>query len=342
VRKINIFIFFHFFKILIYYFRNNSLGGVSVENRYRKKKYKRAGGYLRKSRDEPTKAESGEDILEEQKRYIDRIKIDLDIEVDTFGEIESGSTISRRKEFKKLLNFCKSGYYDVIIVKDITRLTRRSYKDMEEVYNLVELKGVDIITRDEVFSGDNISSLRYMRMLLSFSREEWEMTRNRLFRGRLAAAEKGHWLIPRSTPFGYIYDKQTNKLKPDPTTQKYVEQIFKWYVDDQKSASWICNKLEALKIKTSRGSPTWHESTIGKILLNPVYIGTVEYNKSKWYLEYDDTKGKEINKKIERTGLLLKMLILQLLKRSNLKKQVFVREIEQVLHLLLLIKGWEN
>lgn len=252
---------------------------------------------MRKSRDEPNRTENGEDILEEQKKYIDRLKMDLGIEVDTFEEIESGSTISGRKEFKKLLNFCKSGYYDVIICKDLTRLTRGSYKDMGEVYDLVDLKGVDIVTKEEVFSRDNPASLRYMRMLLSFSREEWEMTRTRLFGGRLAHAEKGEWLTPRSTPFGYLYDKETKKLKPDPTSKEYVEQIFKWYVDDQQTIHWISNKLESLNLKTTRGNSSWHNSTVGKLLRNNVYIGTVEYNKSKWYLEYDEAKGKEVNKK---------------------------------------------
>jgi site-specific DNA recombinase len=284
----------------LYPFIKKLLGGVVMVSKDKYKNYKRAAAYLRKSRDEPSKTESGEDILEEQKRIIDKLKMKLGIEVDTFEEIESGSTISGRKEFKKLLNYCRSGYYDVIICKDITRLTRGSYKDMGEVNDLVELKGVDIVTDDEVFSRDDPSSLRYMRMLLSFSREEWEMTRSRLFGGRLASAEKGHWLTPRSTPFGYVYDKQTKKLKPDPTTADYVKQIFKWYVDEELTIHWISNKLESLKVKTTRGNSIWHPSTVGKILKNKVYIGTVEYNKSKWYLEYDEIKGKEINKKVTK------------------------------------------
>jgi site-specific DNA recombinase len=123
------------------------------------------------------------------------------------------------------------------------------------------------------------------------------MTRTRLFSGHKASAEKDNWLTPRSTPFGYLYDRETQKLKPGPTTKEYIEQIFKWYVGDQQTIHWISNKLKDLKVKTTRGNSSWHHSTVGKLIQNIVYIGTVEYNKSKWHLEYDEIKGKEINKK---------------------------------------------
>jgi hypothetical protein len=58
--------------------------------------------------------------------------------------------MTQKKKDIENLNFCKSSYYDVPICKDLTRLTSGSYKYVGEVYNLVDLKGVDIITKAEV------------------------------------------------------------------------------------------------------------------------------------------------------------------------------------------------
>lgn len=58
-----------------------------------------------------------------------------------------------------------------------------------------------------------------------------------------------------------------------------VREIFRAYVDDQQPMRQIAHHLHDRAIPSPTGKPVWGVSTIGRLLRNEAYVGTVYYNR---------------------------------------------------------------
>ena len=58
-----------------------------------------------------------------------------------------------------------------------------------------------------------------------------------------------------------------------------VREIFRAYVEDERSIRQIALDLHDRSIPSPTGKPMWGTSTIGRLLHNEAYIGTVYYNR---------------------------------------------------------------
>lgn len=100
-------------------------------------------GYLRRSRqDVEREKRTGEDTLTEQKELMNKILTGIEIPYETRTEIGSGESIEGRPVFKSCLADLRSGKFQAIAVKEITRLSRGSYSDAGEIVNLLNEKGL--------------------------------------------------------------------------------------------------------------------------------------------------------------------------------------------------------
>lgn len=99
---------------------------------------------------------------------------------------------------------------------------------------------------------------------------EKEKIKERTIRGRLQKAKQGG-LTHNPRLYGYFYDKETDKLSPNPVEAAIVQKMYQWCAEGH-GANHITNLLNDMGIPTSRGKQ-WRRVTVLRILRNPTYRG---------------------------------------------------------------------
>ncbi|WP_342487344.1 recombinase family protein [Bacillus sp. FSL R7-0651] len=238
-------------------------------------------GYLRRSRqDVEREKRTGEDTLTEQKELMNKILTGIEIPYETRTEIGSGESIEGRPVFKSCLADLRSGKFQAIAVKEITRLSRGSYSDAGEIVNLLNEKRIIIITPYKIYDPRNPVDARQIRFELFMAREEFEMTRERMNGAKFTYAAQGKW-ISGLAPFGYKLNKRTSRLEPVDESKAVVQLIFDIFLNglDGKDLSYtaIATHLTKLQFTTPRGGKRWSKDSVKKILQNEAYMGRVRY-----------------------------------------------------------------
>jgi DNA invertase Pin-like site-specific DNA recombinase len=242
--------------------------------------------YLRRSRqDVDREKRTGEDTLNEQDVLMNKVLKEFEIPYEVFKEIGSGDKIETRPVFQSVLKDLKDKIFDAVAVKEISRLGRGSYTDMGQIFDLIVDKRIYIITPYKIYDPQNPSDKRQIRFEIFLSREEFEMTRERLVGARYNYAMQGKWMAGSGIPYGYILNSETGKLQPDEETAKNIKLIFDLYVNgiNGKEVAFrsIATYLGRLGIKTAKGLKTWNPQTISRMVQNSVYVGQVRYRISQ-------------------------------------------------------------
>ncbi|MBB6451769.1 DNA invertase Pin-like site-specific DNA recombinase/flagellar biosynthesis/type III secretory pathway chaperone [Salirhabdus euzebyi] len=240
--------------------------------------------YLRRSRqDESREKKHGVDTLHEQRLLMTNELKKYDFHYEIRQEIGSGDTIANRPVFSKIVSEIRQGKIDALIVKDFSRLGRGNMKDSGELYELIMKHSILIITPNKIYNPHNDSDLQQMRFEMFLYREEFEMIKKRLNNARKNYAREGKWMTGGGgIPFGYEYDEVSQKLTPNPEESKVVQRIYDWYVSEEEiGLQTICTRLKRKNIPSPSGKKDWHQVVVKRILSNKVYIGTVEFGKTK-------------------------------------------------------------
>ena len=206
-----------------------------------------------------------------------------------------------RPEFERLLKALQERKIDCIVVKDFSRLGRNFVETGQYLEQVLPLFGVRFIAINDNY--DSLNSQSRDGMLVPIKSMINEMYSKDLsqkiqscFRSKEARGE-----IYTPVPFGYKKD-QKNHLIPDEEVSDVVMQIFLWKKSGRKERE-IAKKLSAQGIptpftrrcqlgymrNTSRvKDPAWQPAFVTKVLENPVYTGTMIYNR----IAYDETYRK--------------------------------------------------
>jgi site-specific DNA recombinase len=203
-----------------------------------------------------------------------------------FKDAGISGTTSDRDGLTQLLALVKRGGADVVVVPDVTRLSR----DMELFLHLerqireagvrVECTALPImLDDDEDEDAQAAQVLSLYQHALDGAKELRTITR-RFRQGRMQKArEKG--LRPSGRPsYGYMtHPTQKGLTLVHDGEAPHVVQMF-----ERVTAGWtlhaIARELDRTGIRTRSGRP-WSLSTLHGILTNEVYIGRGYYNRSK-------------------------------------------------------------
>lgn len=181
----------------------------------------------------------------------------------------SGTTIDKRDEFQRLLQDCRAGKIDRILVKSISRFSRNLTDCIKTVRELKRL-GVSIEFEKEHIDTGKLGSEMLLTMLGSAAQEESISISKNLqwsYQKRMSSGE----FITCSAPLGYFLKDHT--LVPNPEEVPIVEYIFHSYLGG-KSIDEIVREMNDMEMKTIReNSARWHYMVIRRILSNEKYIG---------------------------------------------------------------------
>ncbi|ALS22080.1 recombinase family protein [Paenibacillus naphthalenovorans] len=209
--------------------------------------------------------------------------------VDVKTDSATGTDDNSRPEVKELIKDAINGNYQCVIMKGISRLYRKTSKGLELIERL-DQSGIRVVTVEEHFdsfapenrTGTGKLDLSRLTMYLMFAEMESKKLADRVKYTQIEKAYAGEWNQPSSVPYGYEYVPETKKLQIKDSQADIIRLIFKLYIEGMgmKSIAHYLNGNNQDKIQyPSPKSKRWNEYTIGFILKNEVYIGSVVYNK---------------------------------------------------------------
>lgn len=249
-------------------------------------------GYARISVDD--EQEQKNISIENQKAIIeDYVKNHFPGSTLTFFEDRdrSGYTFEQREGYREMRRGLMSHKYDILIVKDFSRFSRRNSRGLVELEDLRDA-GVRIIS-----IGDNIDFPNdddWLKIQFQFLINEMPVTdTSKKVRSVVKRRqEEGRWLC--AAPYGYILNKQ-QIFEVVPTEAEVIRTIFKLYLDGwgyKKIANYLTDnnvptpRMSECERRAAAGEPVrrktkaaWAIVTVQGILDNDFYIGTLRQGK---------------------------------------------------------------
>ncbi len=197
----------------------------------------------------------------------------------------TGTQAKKRPGFLRLINDAKAGKCDMIVTREVSRFARNT----EEMLKYIrELKALDV---QVYFINDNIKTIEdndgelKLTIMAMMAQEESRKISERSKAGQYISRNNGV-LYGTGNILGYtrirkksdsdkrnaIGDKSVPTFAIIPEEAETVKLIYEWYALGY-GIRRIKSMLEAEGRKNSAGKTRWFDSTISRILSNPMYIG---------------------------------------------------------------------
>ena len=261
---------------------------------------KKIAAYMRISVD--TEKDRDNTSIENQRRIIKAyIKQTFpDAEVDFYEDRDrSGYTFEQRENYQRMRPLLMSGHYDILMIKDFSRFSRRNSRGLVELEDLRDA-GVRIIS-----IGDGIDYPTYddwNNIQVRFLLNEMPVTdaSKKVKRVVESRQNEGNWIC--AVPYGYYFVNTKEMIfEVDEAAAEVVREIFDLYIKGwgyKKIANYLTEKniptprmvekerkeAEAAKNKSKeeikiKASSVWAIPTVSGILQNDFYIGTLRQRK---------------------------------------------------------------
>ena len=189
----------------------------------------------------------------------------------------SGKQIKHRKQFQQMMQDAKTKKFDKVVVKDVSRFARNT---VDLLQSIRELKSygieVDFLNNGEIMEG---GSEFILTILGAMAQQESANMSKRVKFGKDITAQKGR--VPNLV-FGYdkIPDERYT-LKINEEEAKIVKEIFESYVYKGFGTTKIAWSLNDRGIRTKKTKSKWVQTSIVRMLKNPIYTGRVTNKKSE-------------------------------------------------------------
>lgn len=206
-------------------------------------------------------------------------------------EGKSGTKMKNRTELLKLLSDADKGVFDMVLIKDVSRLARNTLDFLTSIRKLKSLGIRVVFVNYDQTSSD--SSEFMLTMLSAIAQEESANISKRVKFGKKMNAEKGR--VPNLI-FGYdkipgdYFNLQINEKESE-----LVKEIFNMYVEKNMGENRIAFELNRRGLKTKRNCK-WSQNAISRILSNEIYIGKIINGKES---VEDFLTGKRVSVKKE-------------------------------------------
>jgi len=235
----------------------------------------RVVGYLRVSSWEQARPEKPSLTQQEEKIRALCAVHDWQV-VEVYCDTTSGKKWER-PALQRLLTDAQTGAFGRVLFLKIDRLARNT-RDLLETSERLEDAGVGLVSVKESFDTSTPIGKFYFTLLGALAELESGTISERTSSGRLGRVQAGKYQSP-ITPYGYVYDRESGHLTPDPETAVVVQRIFRWATEENLGLKAIVNRLEAEKIITPgrKGKWGWHHTSVRKLLTAPRYIGKGMY-----------------------------------------------------------------
>lgn len=180
----------------------------------------------------------------------------------------SGTSVCKRENFLRMMDDAKTGKFDFIVTKEISRFSRNTLDSIQFTQELLRC-GVGVL-----FQSDNINTLLpdselRLTIMASIAQDEVRKISERVKFGFKRAIEKGT-VLGNNRIWGY--QKCSGRLVIDEEEAQVVRLIFELYANQRMGIRAISGYLAEHGYENSNGN-AFSFSTIRGILGNPKYKG---------------------------------------------------------------------
>lgn len=189
-------------------------------------------------------------------------------------EGKSGTRIKGRPQLAQLLQDAAAQRFELVLVKDVSRLARNVMDFLSAVRTLRAL-GIEVLFVNADLSSSTGSEF-ILTVLSAIAQEESAGLSRRIKFGKQLSAQKGR--VPNRV-FGYRRLGRY-RLEPEPSQAAAVQKIFALYVQKGWSMARIAAALNADGHCTACEKP-FSVKAVSRILHNPLYTGRVVCGKSE-------------------------------------------------------------
>ena len=188
----------------------------------------------------------------------------------------SGASTRKRDSFLRMIEDAKSGRFDFIITKEISRFSRSTLDSIKYTQELLEHDVGVLFQNDNINTLDSDSEFRLV-VMAGVAQDEVRKLSERLKFGFRQAIKHGHG---RGNDKLWGYDKKDCVLTVNEAEAQIVRRIFDLYANRQIGIRRISQILYDEGHISRQGNP-FNVLTIRHILCNPKYKGWYCANKSR-------------------------------------------------------------
>ena len=190
----------------------------------------------------------------------------------------SGTT-QNRKGLQGLFQAIEAGLVQVVLIKDLSRLSRNYLHTGTLIEEWFPQHGVRLISVDDNIDTGNISPSNDMFAFRAVLDDWYARDISRKVRAAIAAKQCAGFCTCASLPFGY--DRYGQEVRVDHAKANIIRQIY----DSYESGNSCCRIASLLRVQLTKSANTyyllWNDATIRRILMNPAYIGRLQLHKTK-------------------------------------------------------------
>jgi site-specific DNA recombinase len=182
---------------------------------------------------------------------------------------------TRRPAFQEMVKLASEGKIDVILVSKLDRVSR-NLRDLLELVDNLKTWGVDFVSASQSFDTTKPAGSLMLNILGGFAQFEREITAERVRENMIERAKSGAW-SGGQTPFGYSLNTKTKALEVESAEAEIVKFIFAEFLKTRsiRKTIFAANSEGCL----NREGKPWARTSVGRLLRNEVYVGTICYAK---------------------------------------------------------------
>lgn len=198
--------------------------------------------------------------------------------------VSAYSPAIKRLGFSAMIARAKNKEFDLILVHKLDRFSRQQYEAVV-FKSLLRKLGIKIISVTEHFDPDTIEGFLYEGMIQIINQFFSMNLSIETKKGMREASSRGY-ATGGGTPYGYMRKKIMDnggreRIVFAPGKPEYIEiakKIFNAYANTDMGIGAIASMLNRDNIPSPKGS-NWVKTSIHNILKNPIYKGTLLWNR---------------------------------------------------------------
>lgn len=182
----------------------------------------------------------------------------------------SGTTDYKRDAFLRMIDDAKSGKFDLIITKEISRFSRNTLDSIKYTRELLSYGVAVLFVNDNINTALSDSELR-LTIMASMAQDEIRRLSERVKFGMNRSIKNGT-ILGNDLQYGYKKDKLSGNLVIIEKEAKLVRRLYNMYAIDEMPITKIAKVFNDEGLKTC-WNKKWCTSTLTRMLKNPKYKG---------------------------------------------------------------------
>ncbi|WP_339632759.1 recombinase family protein [uncultured Sneathiella sp.] len=219
--------------------------------------------------------------IESQRQELAKlITADTGLEIVQNFEEAMSAKAPGRPVFNEMLTRIEAGEADGILAWHPDRLARNSMDGGRIIYLLDQGYLKDL--RFATFTFENNSQGKFMLSItFGYSKYYVDSLSENVKRGNRTKVSKGGW--PNSAPIGYVNNRETGEIEPDPERFKLVQCMWEKLIEENMRPSEIARIAQndwalTTRLRKTRGGRIISLSNVYRIFGSKFYAGVIQWN----------------------------------------------------------------